>query len=147
MKINNIIFFAFLFYLLGISTLAAKEVSKISGKILDQKGEVVAYANVALIDISGGGLVDGAVSNEFGEFLIETVKTGEVKLLISSIGFQSFESAAFELTSGLIKDMGVLNIVDEMTGLGEVTVRSTRPEIILAPDKTIINVEGTAMAE
>jgi len=147
MKTNNIIFFAFLFYLLGISTIAAKEVSKISGKILDQKGEAVPYANVALIDISGGGLVDGAVSNEFGEFLIETVKTGEVKLVISSIGFQSFESAAFELTSGLTKDMGILNIVDEMTGLGEVIVRSTRPEIILAPDKMIINVEGTAMAE
>lgn len=147
MKTTNIIFFTILSYLLGMSTLAAKEVSKISGKILDQKGEAVAYANVALISNSVGGLVDGAVSNEFGEFLIETVKTGEVKLVISSIGFQSFESSAFELTSGLIKDMGTLTITDEMTGLGEVTVSSTRPEIIIEPDKTIVNVEGTVMAE
>src|SRR5690606_29647794 len=36
---------------------------------------------------------------------------------------------------------------DEMTGLDEVTIQSTRPEIIIEPDKTVINVEGTVMAE
>ena len=147
MKTTNIIFFTLLIYLLGISTLAAKEVSKISGKVLDQKGEAVPFANIALINVAAGGLVDGTVSNEEGEFLIETVKTGNVKLVISSIGFKSFESESFELVSGLIKEMGTISIEDEMTGLNEVTVQSTRPEIIIEPDKTIVNVEGTVMAE
>ncbi len=133
--------------MLGISTLAAKEVSKISGKVLDQKGVAVPFANIALINVSAGGLVDGTVSNEAGEFLIETIKTGNVKLVISSIGFKSFESDSFELVSGLIKEMGTISIEDEMTGLSEVTVQSTRPEIIIEPDKTIVNVEGTVMAE
>ncbi len=147
MKTTNIIFFTILIYLLGISTLAAKEVTKISGKVLDQKGQAVPYANIALIQAAAGGLVDGAVSNEDGEFLIETLKTGEVKLVISSIGFTAFESTTFELTPGLIKEMGTITIEDEMTGLKEVTVQSTRPEIIIQPDKTIVNVEGTVMAE
>lgn len=133
--------------MLGISTLAAKEVSKISGKVLDQKGEAVLFANIALINVGAGGLVDGTVSNEAGEFLIETIKTGNVKLVISSIGFKSFESDSFELVSGLIKEMGTISIEDEMTGLNEVTVQSTRPEIIIEPDKTIVNVEGTVLAE
>ena len=34
-----------------------------------------------------------------------------------------------------------------MTGLDEVTVKASRPEIIIEPDKTIVNVEGTVMAE
>ncbi|WP_332911983.1 hypothetical protein [Algoriphagus boritolerans] len=34
-----------------------------------------------------------------------------------------------------------------MTGLDEVTVKASRPEIIIEPDKTIINIEGTVMAE
>jgi len=147
MKTTNIIFFTIFLYLLGMSTLAAKEIIKISGIVVDQKGESVPYANIALIHSAGGGLVDGAVSNESGEFLIETVKSGEVKLVISSIGFKSFESDTFELTPGLIKEMGTLSIEDEMTGLKEVTVLSTRPEIIIEPDKTIVNVEGTVMAE
>ena len=133
--------------MLGISNLAAKEVSKISGKVFDQKGEAVPFANIALINVEAGGLVDGTVSNEQGEFLIETVKTGNVKLVISSIGFKSFESDSFELAAGLIKEMGTIAIEDEMTGLSEVTVQSTRPEIIIEADKTIVNVEGTVMAE
>lgn len=147
MKTTNFIFLTLFIYLLGISNLAAKEISRISGKVMDQKGQAVAYANVALIAVEGAGLVDGAVSDEDGNFLIESVKSSSVKLVISSIGFKQFESESFELTPGLEKNMGNLTIEDEMTGLEEVTVKATRPEIIIEADKTIVNVEGTVMAE
>ncbi len=147
MKTTNFIFLTLFTYLLGMSNLAAKEVSKISGKVLDQNGQAVAYANIALISVESGGLVDGAVSDEEGNFLIESLKSSSVKLVISSIGFKQFESESFELTQGLEKNMGSLIIEDEMTGLEEVTVKATRPEIIIEPDKTIVNVEGTVMAE
>ncbi|OOG70122.1 outer membrane beta-barrel protein [Algoriphagus sp. A40] len=148
MKTINFPFFAFLVYFLGVSNLAAtpKEVALVSGKISDQKGEPVPYANVALVDL-GGALVDGAVSDENGVFKIESTKTAKVKLAVSSIGYQSFSSEAFDLSPGLIKDFGTVSISDEMTGLDEVTVKASRPEIIIEPDKTIINVEGTVMAE
>ncbi len=147
MKTTNFIFLTLFTYLLGISNLAAKEISRISGKVVDQKGQAVAYANVALIAAQGGGLIDGAVSDEEGNFLIESVKSSSVMLVISSIGFKQFESESFDLTPGLEKNMGPLTIEDEMTGLEEVTVKATRPEIIIEADKTIVNVEGTVMAE
>lgn len=147
MKTTNLLFLTLLTYLLGISNLAAKDVSQISGKIADQKDQPVPYANVALIDATSGNLVDGAVSDENGVFLIESTKTAKVKLVISSIGFAQFESEVFQLEPGLIKDFGAVAIQDEMTGLDEVTVKSTRPEIIIEADKTTINVEGTVMAE
>lgn len=148
MKTSNIPFFALLIYFLGVSNLAAspKEVARIAGKISDQKGQPVPYANVALVQLDGA-LVDGAVSDENGVFQIESTKTAKVKLLVSSIGYQSFSSEPFDLAPGLIKDFGNLAISDEMTGLDEVTVKASRPEIIIEPDKTIINVEGTVMAE
>lgn len=148
MKTTNFLFLSMLIYFLGISNLAAtpKEVAKISGKITDQKGEPVPYANVALV-LLDGGLVDGVVSGENGDFLIESTKTGKVKLVISSIGYSSFSSEPFDLIPGISKDFGKLSISDEMTGLDEVTVKASRPEIIIEPDKTIINVEGTVMAE
>lgn len=125
---------------------APKEVAKISGKIADQKGEPVPYANVALV-LLDGGLVDGAVSDENGNFLIESTKTAKVKLVISSIGYANFESEHFDLVPGMSKDFGSLSISDEMTGLDEVTVKASRPEIIIEADKTTINIEGTVMAE
>jgi hypothetical protein len=148
MKTFNFPFLALLVYFLGVSNLAAlpKEVSRITGKITDQAGEVVPYANVALVQLDGA-LVDGAVSDEDGNFLVESTKTAEVKLVVSSIGYQTFSSAPFDLAPGLIKDFGSVSVVNETMGLDEVTVKATRPEIIIEPDKTIINVEGTVMAE
>jgi len=148
MKTSNFLFLSMLIYFLGISNLAAtsKEVAKIAGKITDQKGEPVPYANVALVQLDGA-LVDGAVSDENGVFLIESTKTAKVKLVISSIGYVSFSSESFDLVPGTDKDFGTLTISDEMTGLDEVTVKASRPEIIIEPDKTTINVEGTVMAE
>jgi hypothetical protein len=148
MKTTNFLFLSMLIYFLGISNLAAtpKEVARITGKITDQKGEPVPYANVALVQLDGA-LVDGAVSDEDGSFLIESTKTAKVKLVVSSIGYVSFSSEPFDLVLGASKDFGNLSISDEMTGLDEVTVKASRPEIIIEADKTIINVEGTVMAE
>jgi hypothetical protein len=148
MKTTNLIFLALLIYLLGISNLAAapKAVAKISGKVADQSGQPVPYANVALIQ-ENGELADGAVSDENGIFLIESTKTAKVQLVISSIGYQSFSSERFDLLPGLIRDFGTLTLSDEMTGLEEVTVKASRPEIIIEADKTIVNVEGTVMAQ
>lgn len=148
MKTANFPFVALLVYFLGVSNLAAmpKEVSKITGEIVDRSGEAVPYANVALVQLDGT-LVDGAVSDENGAFQIESTKSAKVKLVVSSIGYQSLVSEPFDLAPGLIKSFGTLSILDETTGLDEVTVKASRPEIIIEPDKTIINVEGTVMAE
>ena len=56
----------------------------ITGKITDQKGEAVPYANVALV-LLDGALVDGAVSDENGSFQIESTKTAKVKLVVSLV--------------------------------------------------------------
>jgi len=67
--------------------------------------------------------------------------------VVSSLGYTSFSSEEFELQAGLQKDFGKIILADEVTGLDEVTVKASRPQIIIEPDKTIVNVEGTVMAE
>lgn len=147
MKRFTSFFLLLLCYLMGLSNLAAKDLSRISGKITDQQGDPVPFANVTLISTQGKGLIDGAVSDESGAFFIETVKSAQVQLVVSSIGYVSYSSEPFSLAPGLTRDFGTIQIQDELTGLEEVTVQSSRPEIIVEPDKTTINVEGTVMAE
>jgi hypothetical protein len=148
MKTCHLFFLAIFVYLLGMSTLAArpKESALLRGTITNQNGEPVPYANVALLSPEGV-LLEGAVSDEAGNFSISTTKTARVKLLVSSLGYTSFTSEEFELLAGLQKDFGTLVLADELTGLDEVTVKASRPQIIIEPDKTIVNVEGTVMAE
>jgi hypothetical protein len=147
MKISTQLFAAFLSFFLGYSNLAAKEISQISGKVTDPKGEFLPYANVALLDAASETLLTGAVTDENGTFLIETSKSGKFILMISSIGFETFKSDPFELQEGNMKDFGSISIEEEANNLSEVTVSATRPEIIVEADKTTVNVEGTVLAE
>lgn len=82
MKASSIFFLTLLTYFLGISTIAAADVSHISGSLIDQNGNPIPRANVALISTSGGGLVDGTVSDDRGNFLSEALKTGEAYLAV-----------------------------------------------------------------
>ena len=148
MKRSRFFSFAFFVYFLGVSTLSATPIvpSLLRGKIVDQKGQAIAYANVALV-AEEGTLLDGAVSGEDGNFSITSAKSGKVKLVVSSLGYTTHTSEEFFLEPGLDKDFGALTLVEEVTGLDEVTVKASRPQIIIEPDKTIVNVEGTVMAE
>ena len=148
MKTRHFLVLAIFVYLLGMSTIAAQPnpSALLRGTITNQKGEPVPYANVALLTLEGV-LLEGAVTDESGNFSIATTKTARVKLVVSSLGYTSYSSEEFELLAGLQKDFGTLGLADEVTGLDEVTVKASRPQIIIEPDKTIVNVEGTVMAE
>ena len=147
MKITTQLFVFLLSFFLGLSNLAAKEFALISGQVTDEKGEFLPFVNVALMDASSGALLTGAVTTDDGKFQIESVNSGEVRLMISSIGFETFQSEPFEIKPGTNKDFGAIAIKEEANNLSEVTVRATRPEIIVEADKTTVNVEGTVMAE
>jgi hypothetical protein len=147
MKISTQIFTMLFLFFLGMSNLAAKEVAQITGQVKDQKGEVLPFVNVALVEAGKGTLLTGSVTDEEGIFLIESSRSGKVQLVISSIGFETFKSDEFEIRPGFTKDFGTLSVQEQVGNLKEVTVRATRPEIIVEADKTTINIEGTVMAE
>jgi hypothetical protein len=147
MKSSTQIFVTLFFFFFGLSNLAAKEVAQINGQVKNQKGENIPFVNVALIEAESGSLLTGSVTDEEGIFKIESVRSGKVQLVVSSIGFETFKSDVFEIKPGVSKDFGVLSINEEIGNLNEVTVKANRPEIIIEADKTIINVEGTVMAE
>ncbi len=141
------IFASLLFFFLGLSNLAATELSTISGKVVDEKGQSVPFANVALVEFATGNLLTGDVTQEDGSFEIESIHAGKMLLVISSIGYQTFKSEPFDLAPGTTKSFDAIRISEEMGNLQEVTVKASRPEIIVEADKTTVNVEGTVLAE
>ncbi|MCH7410138.1 TonB-dependent receptor family protein [Belliella sp. DSM 111904] len=147
MKVTIQVFTIFCFFLMGLSNAAAKETGLIYGQVKDQKGEVLPFANVMLVDAESESMITGAVSDDAGKFSIETSRFGKVRLIVSSIGFETMKTESFQIKAGDRLDMGTLSIEEEVSSLGEVTVRANRPEVIIEPDKTTVNIEGTVMAE
>ncbi len=147
MKTSFTIFTTLLLFLLGQSHVAAKDINKIFGMVKDEKSQAIPYANVALVEAETGALITGAVSDENGKFTIQSSSAKEMQLIITSLGYKTLKSDVFQLHSGESKDFKELVLEDEMKTLNEVTVRATRPEVIVEADKTTINIEGTVLAE
>lgn len=60
----------------------------ISGKIVDAKGEPLAFANVVLLNRQDSAFVKGAVSGENGCFSIDSSCSGGI-LKVTSVGYKT----------------------------------------------------------
>ncbi|HLT07435.1 MAG TPA: TonB-dependent receptor [Cyclobacteriaceae bacterium] len=148
MKLQYQLCITLVLFLMGMShVVMAQDNSTLSGQVKEMNGNGLPFANIALVKADNGELITGAVSDDNGKFTLSTSASGKAVLSISSIGFVTYTSDAFDLVPGLKKDVGVVEIEEELTALDEVTVRSSRPDVIIEADKTIVNIEGTVLAE
>lgn len=148
MKLHHQLSITLCLFLLGMShVVVAQEKAVLTGQLTESSGKALPYANIALLKADDNELLTGAVSDESGQFTIITTASGKSILSVSSIGFVTFTSEPFDLPAGSQKDVGILKIEEEVSSLEEVTIRSSRPEVIIEADRTIVNIEGTVLAE
>ena len=148
MKLHHQLCITLVLFLMGMShVVVAQDKSTLLGQVKEANGNGLPYANIALIKADNGDLITGAVSDENGKFTISTSASGKAKLSISSIGFLTLESEEIDLKPGFQKNFGSLEIKEELSSLDEVTVQSSRPDVIIEADRTIVNIEGTVLAE
>jgi hypothetical protein len=134
-----------LFFLLSPLLLIAQ--IDIEGQVKDKNSLPVAYANLSLIHPENNQLISGTVTNEEGFFTLPIQHTGKIRLVISFIGYQTLEIDTLVSEGKKKIDFGTLILEDESQNLGEVTVKALRPIIKIEPGKTIVQVEGTVMAQ
>jgi hypothetical protein len=116
------------------------------GKLIDEKGQAITYANVALLHAEDSTLITTTLTKTDGKFSIPSLK-GRFILKCTSIGFVEKTTAAFELSDSLlIKDLGTIILQVESKALQNVSVTALRPSIVQLADKMVVSVEGTAMA-
>lgn len=119
--------------------------SSLKGKVLDEDGNPVSFANVILNTASDSTMYKAELTNDDGSFEILTVAAGNYWLEISSLGLTTYKSDHFTM-SGSKKDLGTINMTAASTELKEVTVQATRPILEVKPDKLVFNVEGSVNA-
>ncbi|MBQ1723885.1 MAG: carboxypeptidase-like regulatory domain-containing protein, partial [Muribaculaceae bacterium] len=103
--------------MMTLTTLA--QVQGVSGKVIDEKGEPMAFANVVLLSLPDSAYVQGTITEEDGSFNITSSKPGHL-LKVSSIGYQTQCVNATPSITVPMKEETVL--------LGEVVVKSTLPK-------------------
>ncbi|GAA4392409.1 outer membrane beta-barrel family protein [Hymenobacter koreensis] len=142
--------FSFLFFallLLGARTGWGQELGLLTGKTTDDKGAPVGFTTVAVVQAGTGANVTGAVADEKGQFRIQAPAAGSYILRLSSLGFITQETPAFELSAASPgRDFGNLVLRPDAKQLAEVNVVGMRPTIVQEADRMVVSVAGTAMA-
>ena len=130
-----------------ISKLVIGQNGTLAGKVIDEKGTAVGYANVRLIRASDTSFIGGVISGNDGDFSIKSPAAGSYFLRVSAIGFAELKSPVFEVNdTAFVKNFGSIAITSTMKKLQEVTVKSLRPSIVQLADRMVVSIEGTALA-
>lgn len=109
----------------------------IKGKIVDETGNPVSFANVVLLNRQDSSFVKGAISGNEGGFVIESsCDNGIIK--VSSVGYKT----AFKDCKG--EEMTVV-LVEDSKMLGEVVVKSSLPKTILTNGGMKTTVAGSVL--
>ncbi len=110
----------------------------IKGKIVDEKGEPLAFANVVLLNRQDSAFVKGVVSGEDGHFAIDSAcNNGIIK--VTSVGYKT----AWKNCTG--ENAGVIKMVADSKVLGEVVVKSSLPKTILKNGGMTTTVAGSVL--
>jgi len=126
----------------GINS-AAVVSGSIKGKILDsQSGEPVPFASVTLHRSTDTVMVNGSLTTESGNFLMEQVKPGSYVLKIYFVGYKSNLTEPFQVTKEK-PDVALKNIllVPDVKNLKEVNVTAEKSGLQIEMDKKVYNVD------
>ncbi len=96
--------------------------STIKGKVANENGEEMPFANIILRTLPDSVFVNGDITNSKGEFNIRFVKPGNYLLSVSFVGYETTDIELNNLS--LSVDLDEIKISEKAIGLQAVTVTS-----------------------
>ncbi len=120
--------------------------TQIKGKVVDINKNPIAFANVMLYADDNETLIRGVITNENGNFNItSSLNTAEYSLKVSLLGFKTWESMAFNYSSGRVKHMPEI-VLNELTDqLDAITLVSKKKLIKRTQEGSLINVQESLL--
>lgn len=118
----------------------------ITGTVKDMEDKPVPLAHVELLTLKLNQIIQKATTDSVGMFLLDFHTSDSVFVRISSLGYASFQSAPFKISSDENYIIGDIRLEYDKVKLDEVVVSTTPPEVIQKADRTIVNLEGNILA-
>ena len=123
---------------LCLSAMTQMMAQNITGKVVDTKGEHLAFANVVLLNRTDSAFVKGAVSGEDGSFAIDSSCNGGI-IKVTSVGYKTFCKDC----EG--ENIGIIKMEEDSEMLGEVVVKSSLPKTVLKNGGMTTTVAGSVL--
>ena len=123
---------------LCLSAMTPMMAQNITGKVMNTKGEPLAFANVVLLNRTDSAFVKGAVSGEDGSFVIDSSCNGGI-IKVTSVGYKT----VCKDCEG--ENIGIIKMEEDSETLGEVVVKSSLPKTILKNGGMTTTVAGSVL--
>lgn len=123
---------------LCLSAMTPMMAQNIIGKVMNTKGEPLAFANVVLLNRTDSAFVKGAVSGEDGSFVIDSSCNGGI-IKVTSVGYKT----VCKDCEG--ENVGIIKMEEDSKMLGEVVVKSSLPKTILKNGGMTTTVAGSVL--
>ncbi len=141
----KIVFLVLLICFFKIETISAQNnTGCVSGTIKDSKTQQpVIYGAVAVLRANDTSFAGGGMSDEQGNFKIESLPLGTYILKFSLLGYQTYRTESFSLNANQpAKIIGIIKLTSSSTGLKEVTIVGVEKRVEQSGDTVAYNANG-----
>lgn len=116
----------------------------IKGRLIDVNGDPIPFAHILLFQADTASiLLHGEIANDNGDFVIEHDRADSVYVKMQSLGFTEYQTTVFYLNGEV--ELGRLTMAANTEMLDEVVITGQKPLYEQRIDRTIVNVQGSAI--
>ncbi|WP_354333027.1 TonB-dependent receptor [Pedobacter sp. CG_S7] len=150
MKTIKILFLAIGSFLMTMNFVKAQTsiaTGEIFGKVLDEAQKEFPYATIGLLNAKDSTAVKGTLSKDNGVYEFKDVKTGNYLISIYVVGYKKVLKGPFEINGvKKVHAIGNVQLTQDAKLLKGVEIVKQRPLIERQIDKTVLNIENSALA-
>ena len=122
---------------IGLTAFISIEAQNIVGKVVDEQGNPMGFANVVALSMPDSTFMAGTISLEDGTFTFNVEEKGQL-LRFTSIGYDTYYAQRKD-------DMGTVGLQPSTEMLGEVVIKGTLPKTRMKGDAMITGIAGTIL--
>lgn len=122
--------------------------AQVTGNVTDGTNKAIPFATVTLLNNLDSSLVKAALTNANGRYKFPPVTKGKYIIRVSSINYENYTSAVFEITDGLSgRDMGTITLQETLKQLNEVVIKADKPLVQQQTGGMTVNVQNSIMTK
>lgn len=130
----------FVLTFLWVSALWAQS-GKFSGKVLDAQGNPVPYATITIFK-TDSTIVNGTLTGDMGEFLLDKIDTGRYMLRVNAVGYDEMYTPTYHITPSQPDiALGEIALSGNTRMLSEVSIKAEKALMEMAVDKKVFNMD------
>lgn len=116
---------------------------QVSGKVADNAGQPLSFANVLLLNAKDSSFVKGDIAKEDGSYTIQNIKAGTYFCELSMVGYTKKHTTKFQLTPQSPSiHLGAIALTAN-TDLTAVEIIAKKPLFEQKIDRLVVNVENS----